>query len=309
MRIYKNLTDTVGNTPLLELGAYGKKTGAGAKILAKLEYFNPAGSVKDRAALYMINDAEKKGLLKKGSVIIEPTSGNTGIGLAMVAASRGYRTILTMPDSMSEERRKLLRAYGAELVLTDGALGMRGAIDAALKLSREIENSFIPSQFENAANVRAHYETTGPEIYGDTDGEIAVFVAGVGTGGTLTGVSKYLKEKNKNIRVVAVEPSDSPFLSHGVAASHKIQGIGAGFKPEILDTDAYDEIICVSTEDAYRAAQALVFSEGLLVGVSSGAALHAASVIAKREEYKNKNVVVLFPDGGEKYLSVEGFVK
>ena len=309
MRIYKNLTDTVGNTPLLELGAYGKKTGAGAKILAKLEYFNPAGSVKDRAALYMINDAEKKGLLKKDSVIIEPTSGNTGIGLAMVAASRGYRTILTMPDSMSEERRKLLRAYGAELVLTDGALGMRGAIDAALKLSREIENSFIPSQFENAANVRAHYETTGPEIYGDTDGEIAVFVAGVGTGGTLTGVSKYLKEKNKNIRVVAVEPSDSPFLSHGVAASHKIQGIGAGFKPEILDTDAYDEIICVSTEDAYRAAQALVFSEGLLVGVSSGAALHAASVIAKREEYKNKNVVVLFPDGGEKYLSVEGFVK
>ena len=309
MRIYKNLTDTVGNTPLLELGAYGKKTGAGAKILAKLEYFNPAGSVKDRAALYMINDAEKKGLLKKDSVIIEPTSGNTGIGLAMVAASRGYRTILTMPDSMSEERRKLLRAYGAELVLTDGALGMRGAIDAALKLSREIENSFIPSQFENAANVRAHYETTGPEIYGDTDGEIAVFVAGVGTGGTLTGVSKYLKEKNKNIRVVAVEPSDSPFLSHGVAASHKIQGIGAGFKPEILDTDAYDEIICVSTEDAYRAAQALVFSEGLLVGVSSGAALHAASVIAKREEYKNKSIVVLFPDGGEKYLSVEGFVK
>lgn len=309
MRIYKNLTDTVGNTPLLELGAYGKKTGAGAKILAKLEYFNPAGSVKDRAALYMINDAEKRGLLKKGSVIIEPTSGNTGIGLAMVAASRGYRTILTMPDSMSEERRKLLRAYGAELVLTDGALGMRGAIDAALKLSREIENSFIPSQFENAANVRAHYETTGPEIYGDTGGEIAVFVAGVGTGGTLTGVSKYLKEKNKNIRVVAVEPSDSPFLSHGVAASHKIQGIGAGFKPEILDTDAYDEIICVSTEDAYRAAQALVFSEGLLVGVSSGAALHAASVIAKREEYKNKSIVVLFPDGGEKYLSVEGFVK
>lgn len=309
MRIYKNLTDTVGNTPLLELGAYGKKTGAGAKILAKLEYFNPAGSVKDRAALYMINDAEKRGLLKKGSVIIEPTSGNTGIGLAMVAASRGYRTILTMPDSMSEERRKLLRAYGAELVLTDGALGMQGAIDAALKLSREIENSFIPSQFENAANVRAHYETTGPEIYGDTDGEIAVFIAGVGTGGTLTGVSKYLKEKNKNVKVIAVEPADSPFLSHGVAASHKIQGIGAGFKPEILDTDAYDEIICVSTEDAYRAAQALVFSEGLLVGVSSGAALHAASVIAKREEYKNKNVVVLFPDGGEKYLSVEGFVK
>ncbi len=308
MHIFEKLTDLVGNTPILELCGYEKELSLEGKILAKLEYFNPAGSVKDRTALFMINDAEKRGILKSGSVIIEPTSGNTGIGLAMVAASRGYRTVLTMPDTMSEERRKLLLAYGAELVLTDGKLGMKGAIEKAKELHASIENSFIPGQFDNAANVEAHFETTGPEIWRDTDGRVDIFIAGVGTGGTLSGVGKYLKSRNENVKIVAVEPEDSPVLSRGVAGSHGLQGIGAGFVPKILNTQIYDEIITVSTRDAYSACHTAVKSEGLLVGISSGAALYAASLIAKREENRGKNIVVLLPDGAEKYLSVDGFI-
>lgn len=308
MKVFEKITDLIGNTPLLELENYNKQMGLRAKIVAKLEYFNPAGSVKDRAALFMLDAAEGKGLVNRDSVIIEPTSGNTGIGLAMVAASRRYKVILTMPDTMSLERRSLLSAYGAELVLTDGALGMQGAIQKALELSKSIKNSFIPSQFENEANVKAHFETTGPEIYRDTDGSVDIFVAGVGTGGTLTGVGKYLKSQNAAVKVVAVEPSDSPILSHGVSGSHKIQGIGAGFVPKILDTELYDEIITAKTLDAYSACKALVRCEGLFVGISSGAALYAATVIASRQENAGKTVVVLFPDSGEKYLSVEGFI-
>jgi len=278
-----------------------------AKIIAKLEYLNPAGSVKDRAALYMINDAENKGLLTKDSVIIEPTSGNTGIGLCAVAAARGYKVIIVMPETMSIERRLLMKAYGAELVLTDGAKGMQGAIEKANELAKEIPSSFIPGQFVNPANAKAHFETTGPEIYEDIDGNIDIFVAGVGTGGTITGVGEYLKSKNKDIKIVAVEPCDSPFLSQGKAGSHKLQGIGAGFVPEVLNTKIYDEIITVTNEDAFAAGRLIGRSEGVLVGISSGAALHAAIELAKRKENKDKNIVVLLPDTGDRYLSTEMF--
>lgn len=303
MKIYESLTALVGGTPLVELKNYSKNRGLEAKIVAKLEFFNPAGSAKDRVAKSMIEDAEAKGLLKPGSVIIEPTSGNTGIGLSAVAAAKGYRTILTMPETMSVERRNLLKAYGAEVVLTDGAKGMNGAIAKAEELAAEIPNSFIPGQFDNEANSKAHYETTGPEIWEDTDGQVDIFVAGVGTGGTLTGTGKYLKEKNPNIKIVAMEPASSPFLTKGVAGLHKIQGIGAGFIPGILDTEIYDEIIMVENEDAYEGARAMVREEGLLTGISAGAALHAATELAKRPENNGKMIVVLIPDTGERYLS------
>ena len=305
MNIYEKITDLIGNTPLLKLSGFNKN--AEAQILAKLEYFNPAGSVKDRAALKMLDDAETKGLINKNTVIIEPTSGNTGIGLAMVATVRGYKVILTMPETMSLERRKLLSAYGAELVLTDGSLGMTGAIEKAKQLKAEIPDSFIPGQFENTANALAHYETTGPEIWNDTDGKIDFFVACVGTGGTLTGTAKYLKEKNPQIKVVAVEPENSPMLSKGRSGAHKIQGIGAGFIPQILDTDIYNEVIAVSDNDALNCSREMAKTEGVLVGISSGAALFAAKEIAQRTENKNKTVVVLLPDTGERYLSSELF--
>ena len=307
MKIYKKATELIGNTPLLELGNYEKAHGLQATILAKLEYLNPAGSVKDRIARAMLDDAESRGLLKPGSVIIEPTSGNTGIGLAAVAAARGYRIILTMPETMSVERRSLLRAYGAELVLTEGAKGMKGAIAKAQELAAQTENSFIPSQFTNPANPRAHRETTGPEIWRDTDGKVDIFVAGVGTGGTVTGVGEYLKEQNPAVRIVAVEPAGSPVLSGGASGPHKIQGIGAGFVPDTLNRAVLDEIIPVENEDAFAAGRELARREGVLVGISSGAALHAATVLAKRPENRGKMIVVLLPDTGDRYLSTPLF--
>ncbi len=307
MKIYHQATELIGNTPLMELGNYEQAHQLHATILAKLEYFNPAGSVKDRIAKAMLDDAEEKGKLKKGSVIIEPTSGNTGIGLASVAAARGYRIILTMPETMSVERRTLLKAYGAELVLTEGAKGMKGAIAKAEELAREIPNSFIPGQFVNPANPAVHYRTTGPEIWRDTEGKVDFFVAGVGTGGTLTGVGRYLKEQNPNVKIVAVEPATSPVLSKGIAGAHKIQGIGAGFVPETLDTKVYDEIIPVENEDAFAAGREIARREGVLVGISSGAALHAATVLAQRPENKDKIIVALMPDTGDRYLSTALF--
>lgn len=305
MKIYGSIDELIGSTPLLRLSRFGE--GVSAEILAKLEYKNPAGSVKDRVALRMINDAEKSGKLREGSVIIEPTSGNTGIGLAAVAAVRGYRAIIVMPSTMSPERIKLMRAYGAEVVLTDGALGMSGAIAKAEELAKNIDGAFIPGQFSNPSNAMAHNDTTAPEIWNDTDGEIDAFVAGVGTGGTLTGVGRYLKEKNPKIKVIAVEPADSPVLSGGKAGAHGLQGIGAGFIPTILDTDVFDEVIKVTTGEAYESARLLAKSEGVLVGISSGAALFAARELAKREEFLGKKIVVLLPDGGEKYLSTDLF--
>ena len=306
-KIYSSADQLIGKTPLLELTHIEAKYGLKAKLLAKLEYFNPAGSVKDRIAKAMIDEAEKAGKLKPDSVIIEPTSGNTGIGLAAVAAARGYRIIIVMPETMSEERRRLIKAYGAELVLTEGAKGMKGAIAKANELAEEYPNSFIPGQFVNAANPKAHYETTGPEIYEDTDGEVDIFVAGVGTGGTVTGVGKYLKEKKPETKVVAVEPLSSAVLSTGVAGAHKIQGIGAGFVPDVLDTHIYDEIIAVSNEDAFASGKLIGKSEGVLVGISSGAAVHAAVELAKREENAGKTIVVLLPDTGDRYLSTALF--
>ena len=306
-KIYSSADQLIGKTPLLELTHIEAKYGLKAKLLAKLEYFNPAGSVKDRIAKAMIDEAEKAGKLKPDSVIIEPTSGNTGIGLAAVAAARGYRIIIVMPETMSEERRRLIKAYGAELVLTEGAKGMKGAIAKANELAEEYPNSFIPGQFVNAANPKAHYETTGPEIYEDTDGEVDIFVAGVGTGGTVTGVGKYLKDKKPETKVVAVEPLSSAVLSTGVAGAHKIQGIGAGFVPDVLDTHIYDEIITVSNEDAFASGKLIGKSEGVLVGISSGAAVHAAVELAKREENAGKTIVVLLPDTGDRYLSTALF--
>lgn len=305
--VYTSISQLVGHTPLVELTKYEKKHGLKAKILAKLEYFNPAGSVKDRIALAMIEDAEKKGLLKPGSTIIEPTSGNTGIGLASVAAAKGYKAILTMPETMSVERRNLLKAYGAQLVLTEGSKGMKGAIAKADELAKEIPNSFIPGQFVNPANPAAHKATTGPEIWADTDGQVDFFVAGIGTGGTISGVGEYLKEQNPNIKVAAVEPLSSPVLSKGVAGPHKIQGIGAGFVPDTLNTKIYDEIIPVSNEDAFSIGKAIAKEEGVLVGISSGAALWAATEIAKRPENEGKTIVVLLPDTGDRYLSTPLF--
>ena len=305
--IYTSADQLIGKTPLLELTHIEKKHNLKAKIFAKLEYFNPAGSVKDRIAKAMIDDAEQKGLLKEGSVIIEPTSGNTGIGLASVAAARGYRIIIVMPETMSVERRQIMKAYGAELVLTDGTKGMKGAIEKADELSKEITNSFIPGQFVNEANPKAHFETTGPEIFEDTDGNVDFFVAGVGTGGTITGVGKYLKSKLPEVKVVAVEPKSSAVLSTGVAGPHKIQGIGAGFVPKVLDTDIYDEIIPVENEDAFAMGKEVGRNEGVLVGISSGAALWAAIEVAKRPENEGKNIVVLFPDTGDRYLSTPLF--
>ena len=301
--IYTSAAQLIGHTPLLELTHLEKEYGLKARLLAKLEYFNPAGSVKDRVALAMIEDAEQKGALTPQSVIIEPTSGNTGIGLASVAAARGYRIIIVMPDSMSVERRQLMKAYGAELVLTPGAQGMKGAIAKAEELAKEIPHSFIPGQFVNEANPRAHYAATGPEIWEDTDGEVDAFVAGVGTGGTITGVGRYLKEKNPAVRIVAVEPKTSAVLSTGVAGAHKIQGIGAGFVPAVLDTGIYDEIIPVADEDAFAAGRRIGQSEGVLVGISSGAAVHAALQLARRPEFEGKTIVVLLPDTGDRYLS------
>ncbi len=305
--IYTSADQLIGKTPLLELRHIEQAQGLQARILAKLEYFNPAGSVKDRVALRMIDEAERSGALRPDSVIIEPTSGNTGIGLASVAAARGYRIIIVMPDTMSVERRQLMKAYGAELVLSDGKAGMAGAIARADELAAQIPNSFIPGQFVNPANPRAHYETTGPEIWADTDGAVDVFVAGVGTGGTITGVGRYLKEQNPAVRIVAVEPASSPVLSAGKAGAHKIQGIGAGFVPEVLDTAIYDEIIPVSNEDAFTAGRLVGRSEGVLVGISSGAAVHAAVELAKRPENAGKTIVVLLPDTGDRYLSTPLF--
>ena len=307
MKIYGSIAELIGRTPLVELANYGRSEGARARILAKLEYLNPAGSAKDRVGLAMVEDAEKRGLLKPGAVIIEPTSGNTGIGLAAVAVPRGYRLILTMPDTMSMERRSLLKAYGAEVVLTDGAKGMQGAIDKAQELAREIPGSFIPGQFVNPANPEAHRRTTGPEIWEDTEGCVDIFVASVGTGGTITGTGEYLKSQNPNIKVVVVEPADSPVLSGGTAGPHKIQGIGAGFVPEILNTDIYDEIIRVESGEAYRAGRMLAKKEGFLTGISSGAALSAALTLARRSENAGKCIVVLLPDTGDRYLSTEMF--
>lgn len=307
MRVYRKITDLIGGTPLLELTNYEKANELNAKIYAKLEYFNPAGSVKDRIAKAMLDDAEEKGLLKPGAVIIEPTSGNTGIGLASVAASRGYKVILTMPETMSVERRNLLKAYGAELVLTEGAKGMPGAIAKAKELAEQTPNSYIPSQFTNPANPAVHLKTTGPEIWADTDGKVDIFVTGVGTGGTLSGVGAYLKSQNPNVKVAAVEPATSPVLSGGKAGPHKIQGIGAGFVPDTLNTDIYDEILPVQNEDAFATGRALARSEGVLVGISSGAAVFAAAQLAKRPENAGKVIVALLPDTGERYLSTPMF--
>ena len=305
--VYTSADQLIGKTPLLELTHIEKKLGLNARILAKLEYFNPAGSVKDRIAKSMIDDAEEKGLLKPVSVIIEPTSGNTGIGLASVAAARGYRLVIVMPETMSVERRQIMKAYGAELVLTDGSKGMKGAIEKADELAKEIPNSFIPGQFVNPANPKAHFEHTGPEIFEDTDGEVDIFVAGVGTGGTVTGVGQYLKSRKPEVRVVAVEPASSAVLSTGVAGPHKIQGIGAGFVPKVLDTKVYDEIITVSNEDAFATGKLIGKSEGVLVGISSGAAVHAAVELAGRQENAGKTIVVLLPDTGDRYLSTPLF--
>lgn len=307
MRVYRKITDLIGGTPLLELTNYEKANELNAKIYAKLEYFNPAGSVKDRIAKAMLDDAEEKGLLKPGAVIIEPTSGNTGIGLASVAASRGYKVILTMPETMSVERRNLLKAYGAVLVLTEGAKGMAGAIAKAKELAEQTPNSYIPSQFTNPANPAVHLKTTGPEIWADTDGKVDIFVAGVGTGGTLSGVGAYLKSQNPNVKVVAVEPATSPVLSGGKAGPHKIQGIGAGFVPDTLNTDIYDEVLPVQNEDAFATGRALARSEGVLVGISSGAAVFVAAQLAKRPENAGKVIVALLPDTGERYLSTPMF--
>ena len=303
MKVFEQASDLIGNTPLVRLNGYQKEKKLDAELLAKLEYFNPAGSVKDRVALYMLLDAQEKGLLKRDSVIIEPTSGNTGIGLAAVAAEKRIRTIIVMPDTMSIERRNILKAYGAELVLTDGKLGMKGAIAKANELAEEIPHSFIPGQFTNDANPLAHYKTTGPEIWKDTDGDVDILVAGVGTGGTLSGAGRYLKEQNPDIQVVAVEPKDSPVLSEGRAGSHKLQGIGAGFVPRTLDIDIYDEVIPVATQQAYDAARLLAREDAVLAGISSGAALYAAEVLAKRPENRGKRIVIIIPDSGEKYLS------
>ena len=308
-KIYTSADQLIGSTPLLELTHIEKKHDLKAKVLAKLEYFNPAGSVKDRIAKAMIDDAEAKGLLNADSVIIEPTSGNTGIGLASVAAARGYRIIIVMPETMSVERRQLMKAYGAELVLTDGAKGMKGAIAKADELAKEIPNSFIPGQFVNAANPKAHFETTGPEIFADTDGNVDIFVAGVGTGGTVTGIGQYLKSKKPEVKVVAVEPKSSAVLSTGVAGSHKIQGIGAGFVPDVLDTKVYDEIIPVENDDAFATGKEIGKSEGVLVGISSGAAVWAAIELAKRPENEGKTIVVLLPDTGDRYLSTPLFAE
>ncbi len=307
MKVYEKITDLIGGTPLLELKNYEKENNLQATILAKLEYFNPAGSVKDRIAKAMLDDAEEKGILKPGAVIIEPTSGNTGIGLAAAAASRGYKIILTMPETMSVERRNLLKAYGAELVLTDGAKGMKGAIAKAEELAKETPGSFIPSQFTNMANPEAHRKTTGPEIWNDTDGKVDIFVAGVGTGGTVSGVGEYLKSQNPDVKVVAVEPAGSPVLSKGTPGPHKIQGIGAGFVPETLNTEIYDEIIAVENEDAFETGRTIARKEGVLVGISSGAAVYAATELAKRPENKGKVIVALLPDTGDRYLSTPMF--
>lgn len=306
-RIYKTSEQLVGNTPILELTHIEQELNLNARLLAKLEYFNPAGSVKDRIAKAMIEEAERSGQLKQDSVIIEPTSGNTGIGLASVATAKGYRIIIVMPETMSLERRKLIKAYGAELVLTEGAKGMKGAIAKANELAKQIPNSFIPSQFENSNNPKVHYETTGPEIYADTDGRVDILVAGVGTGGTISGVGRYLKSKIKDLKVVAVEPASSAVLSTGVSGAHKIQGIGAGFVPETLDTEIYDEIITVENEEAFENGKLIGKKEGILVGISSGAALHAAIELAQREENKGKNIVVIFPDSGDRYFSTPLF--
>lgn len=305
--IYKSVDELIGKTPLAELANYGAENGAVGKILAKVEFFNPAGSVKDRAAKSILDDAEKRGILKKDSVIIEPTSGNTGIGLAMLCAVRGYRLIIVMPETMSRERRILMTAYGAELVLSEGSKGMKGAIEKAEELNKEIPNSFIAGQFVNPANVAAHYTTTAPEIWADTDGKVDIFVAGIGTGGTITGAGKYLKEKNPNVKIIGVEPAESPVLSEGRSGAHGIQGIGAGFVPEILNRDVIDEILTIKTEDAYKASKLLGKTEGLLVGISSGAALAAATELAKLPENAGKNIVVILPDTGERYLSTPLF--
>ena len=307
--IYKSASELIGNTPLVEVTNIEKELGLEATVLVKLEYFNPAGSVKDRVALAMIEDAEKKGQLKEGSVIIEPTSGNTGIGLAAIAAAKGYRAILTMPETMSVERRNILKAYGAEIVLTEGAKGMKGAIAKAEELAAEIEGSFIPGQFVNPANSAAHRETTGPEIWKDTDGKVDLFIAGVGTGGTVTGVGEYLKSQNPNVKVVALEPKDSPVLSEGRAGAHKIQGIGAGFVPDVLNTKVYDEIFTAEAEDAFAAAKLLAKKEGISVGISSGAALHGAIEYAKKPENKGKTIVALLPDSGDRYYSTPLFTE
>ncbi len=307
--IYKGASQLIGNTPLVEVTNIEKELGLEATVLVKLEYFNPAGSVKDRVALAMIEDAEEKGLLKEGSVIIEPTSGNTGIGLAAIAAAKGYRAILTMPETMSVERRNILKAYGAEIVLTEGSKGMKGAIAKAEELAAEIEGSFIPGQFVNPANSKAHRETTGPEIWKDTDGKVDLFIAGVGTGGTVTGVGEYLKSQNPNVKVVALEPKDSPVLSEGRAGAHKIQGIGAGFVPDVLNTQIYDEIFVAESEDAFAAAKLLAKKEGISVGISSGAALHGAIEYAKKPENKGKTIVALLPDSGDRYYSTPLFTE
>ena len=307
MTVYKAISDLIGNTPLVELTHIEEKEGLDASVVAKVEFFNPAGSVKDRIAKKMIEDAEKKGLIKPGATLIEPTSGNTGIGIASVAAAKGYKAIMTMPETMSVERRNLLKAYGAKVVLTDGKAGMKGAIAKAKELAATIPNSFIPSQFENPSNPQAHYESTGPEIWKDTEGKVDIFVAGVGTGGTVSGTGKYLKDQNPNVKVVAVEPATSPVLSEGHAGPHGIQGIGAGFVPNTLDTSVYDEVFTVTNEQAYETGRLIAHNEGMLVGISSGAATYAAIQIAKRSENKGKTIVVLLPDTGERYLSTPMF--